>query len=166
MRTKIEFLISLMIFTVLILLINSVDELGGGWYVITLIPLLMMFAIIDHSLKSQKRISRQNIELKKLVASVHALKEKYLLEMRGLTLEGRTSKSMFNELNAIKKTLTRTAIWAVMNTGQKIVYVNKLYCEISGYKESELIGKHHTISNDGLYEAEFWEEILQKVRKG
>jgi PAS domain S-box-containing protein len=44
--------------------------------------------------------------------------------------------------------------------------VNKLYCEISGYKESELIGKHHTISNDGLYEAEFWEEILEKVRKG
>ena len=166
MRTKIEFLLSLAIFTVLILLITSMDEMGGGWYVLTCVPVLMMFAIIDHSLKVQKRISRQNLELKKLVEAVQNLKEKYLLEIRNLTLDSRTSEANFNELYGIRKTLTRAAIWAVMDKNKKIAYVNRLYCEISGYKKSELIGNYHTISNDGLYEDEFWFSVLEQVRNG
>lgn len=41
----------------------------------------------------------------------------------------------------------------------KIVYANKKFCDVSGWKKEELIGKDHKILNSGKHKRSFWEEM-------
>ena len=47
----------------------------------------------------------------------------------------------------------------------KITYVNSLFCDISGYKKHELLGKDHKILNSGKHDREFWNQMYQSVVK-
>ena len=47
----------------------------------------------------------------------------------------------------------------------KITYVNDLFCEVSGYKRHELLGKDHNILNSGKHNREFWNQMYMSTIK-
>jgi len=47
-----------------------------------------------------------------------------------------------------------------------ITFVNKKFCEISGYDEHELIGKNHRILNSGTHPKQFFKEMYQTLKQG
>jgi diguanylate cyclase (GGDEF)-like protein/PAS domain S-box-containing protein len=48
----------------------------------------------------------------------------------------------------------------------RIIDINDAFCEISGYKKSELIGSNHRIINSGLHSPKFWSEFWSTLRSG
>ncbi len=47
-----------------------------------------------------------------------------------------------------------------------ITMVNRKFCEVSGYREEELIGQNHRIFNSGIHPETFWAEMWVMVTKG
>lgn len=41
----------------------------------------------------------------------------------------------------------------------KITYVNDTFCEVSGYKKHELVGKDHSVLNSGKHNRDFWNQM-------
>ncbi|MDH5610217.1 MAG: ATP-binding protein [Cyclobacteriaceae bacterium] len=76
-----------------------------------------------------------------------------------------------DELTQLSFGLDQSAIIAVTDVEGKIVHVNKLFCDISGYQKEELIGQDHRLINSGFHSKDFiknlWRTIAQgKVWKG
>ncbi len=65
-----------------------------------------------------------------------------------------------------KQTLDEHAILSVTGTDGKITYVNRKFCEISGYSESELMGQDHRIINSGKHPKEFFENLWGTILSG
>ena len=66
-------------------------------------------------------------------------------------------------LNQYKDTVDRSSIVSKANSKGSIIYVNDAFCEISGYKREELLGKNHNIVKhpdmDSLIFKEIWKTI-------
>lgn len=62
--------------------------------------------------------------------------------------------------------IQRTAIVALTDLKGKITLVNERFCEISGYEESELIGKDHKILNSGFHDKLFFKNMWATIYKG
>ncbi len=48
----------------------------------------------------------------------------------------------------------------------KIIYVNDLFCELTGYSRSELIGENHRIFNSGEHSEAFYQKMWEMIGKG
>lgn len=76
-----------------------------------------------------------------------------------------------NHRNEYEKVINATCLVSISDIKGRIVYANKEFCKISGYKKTELIGKNHKIfkhpqTSDKFYE-ELWSTILSgKIWKG
>jgi len=46
-----------------------------------------------------------------------------------------------------------------------ITYVNEKFCEISQYKQEELIGKNHKIVNSGCHSEDFWSDFWSAIKQ-
>ena len=75
---------------------------------------------------------------------------------------GETCKLLEN----YKLALDKHAIVAVTDTAGKIVYVNKLFCELSKYSNDELIGQNHSILNSGHHPKEFFQLMWKTIATG
>lgn len=62
--------------------------------------------------------------------------------------------------------LNQTAIVSVTDLNGKIVYVNELFCQVSGYSEDELIGKDHRLLNGGYHPTEFFRSMWATLKAG
>ncbi len=62
--------------------------------------------------------------------------------------------------------LDEHAIVSVADAQGGIVYVNRKFCEISGYKTEELIGMNHRLLKSGLHAADFYEEMWHCIASG
>jgi len=61
--------------------------------------------------------------------------------------------------------LEESALVSRADAKGKITYVNDKFCEVSGYKRQELIGKDHVILNSGKHSREFWNSMYKTVVK-
>lgn len=70
------------------------------------------------------------------------------------------------ELADLKNALNEAAIFAITDKNDEIIYVNDRFCEISKYKKEELIGRSHYILNSHFHTSEFFDDILQTIKRG
>ena len=61
----------------------------------------------------------------------------------------------------LQRLLNDSALVSHADTKGKITAVNARFCELSGYKEHELLGKDHSVLNSGKHTREFWNTMYQ-----
>jgi len=78
-------------------------------------------------------------------------------------------KNIQNQKNLLilKSAIDKSFQWVVITDKEgKIIYVNDVVEEISGYKKEEIIGKNPKIFNSGLQPKEFYKELWNIIIKG
>ena len=81
----------------------------------------------------------------------------------GVIFDITESKALTYELNRTLVTVDKNVIISKTDQHGKIIYVSKAFCEISGYKENELIGKTHTVLTTGLIPNKTLEDLVQTI---
>lgn len=62
--------------------------------------------------------------------------------------------------------LNKSVIIAITDVNGEIQYANEMFCEISGYKIEELIGKNHRILKSGHHDNIFYDEMWSTILSG
>jgi diguanylate cyclase (GGDEF)-like protein/PAS domain S-box-containing protein len=75
-------------------------------------------------------------------------------------------KSVMNKLLDIMYALDESSIVATTDAAGIIQYVNKKFCEISGFSYEELIGQSHRIIKSGHHEPAFFQEMWKTISQG
>lgn len=71
------------------------------------------------------------------------------------------------ELNDLKNALKEATILVITDKEDAIKYANQKFCDITKYKEEELIGQnHHNLLNSGYHTEEFFQEIREYIKQG
>ncbi|HMV79279.1 MAG TPA: PAS domain S-box protein [Leptospiraceae bacterium] len=92
-----------------------------------------------------------------------------LLGFTEIDREEKELKRLINENQKLKAVLTaleESSLVSVTDNAGIILSCNRKFCEISKYREEELIGKKHSIVNSGYHSKEFWKNMWDTVRKG
>jgi PAS domain S-box-containing protein len=66
----------------------------------------------------------------------------------------------------LAEAIDHAAIVAETNVQGTITYVNRTFCEISGYSYAELIGENHRIVNSGHHPRTFWVTMYRTIARG
>jgi len=75
-------------------------------------------------------------------------------------------KEAVSEKDALLQALNNSALVSVTDLYGKIISVNKLFCEASGYTEEELIGNNHSLLNSGYHNVHFWKDLWETILQG
>lgn len=82
----------------------------------------------------------------------------------------RKAQDLFLEQNKklqnITTALEQSAVVSVTDVDGRILRVNPLFCEISGYSREELLGKNHSMLNSGFHDKPFWEAFWAQLNTG
>jgi len=62
--------------------------------------------------------------------------------------------------------IDQMAISSLTDLQGRILYVNDKFCEISGYRREDLLGKDHRIVNSGLHSKAFFKEMWDHLQSG
>ncbi|MBX3390608.1 MAG: PAS domain S-box protein [Phycisphaeraceae bacterium] len=97
-----------------------------------------------------------------------------LLLLVGATLRSRAearvqadeAKHALLESAALRTAVEQHSIVSVADTEGRIVAVNDLFCQLSGYTQRELVGHSHRIVESGLHPVSFWTEMWQRIGSG
>lgn len=71
-----------------------------------------------------------------------------------------------NLLYTYKAAIDVNMIASVTDEKGKILYVNKKFCEVSGYTPNELIGQNHSIVNSRYHSKDFFANLWATLRSG
>lgn len=83
-----------------------------------------------------------------------------------LNKANRKIKEAMRELNFQKSALDEHAIVSITDAKGNITYVNEKFCQISGFEESELIGKNHRILKSDEHDKEFFKTLWFVITNG
>ncbi|UTW55419.1 PAS domain-containing sensor histidine kinase [Kordiimonas sp. SCSIO 12610] len=70
------------------------------------------------------------------------------------------------ELESFRRAMDAQAIVSIADKAGNIIYVNDIFCEISGYRRDELIGQNHRILKSGQHTPEFYQDIWKTISAG
>lgn len=70
------------------------------------------------------------------------------------------------EVADYKHALDRSSILSMTDREGRIVHVNDLFCQVTGYSRSELIGKNHRIVNSGYHPKAFMAQLWSTILAG
>lgn len=102
---------------------------------------------------------------------------KFFLELFGAIIKSKKNaveKGLFEvtlrdtlmEKQALLNALNNSAIVSVTDLSGKIISVNKILCEVSGFTEEELVGRNHRLLNSGFHENGFWKDMWENILAG
>ncbi|MBA6349857.1 PAS domain-containing hybrid sensor histidine kinase/response regulator [Colwellia sp. BRX8-9] len=125
------------------------------------ITLLLFLSWRDYKKMLQllnQRVVRKTLELSKAndKATVY---EKALLIAKELLIAK-------DQAEAAKFALDQHSLVSIADIDGNILYVNDKFVEISGYQESELIGKKHSVLNSNNQPKSYWQKMHQTVLAG
>ena len=87
------------------------------------------------------------------------------LDQRNRTLEGQIQRHS-QELAVFRRAVDAAAIVAMTDAKGVITFVNDRFCEISGYRRSELIGQTHRIMKADYHSSEFFKDMWDTITQG
>lgn len=70
------------------------------------------------------------------------------------------------ELEYQKLALDQHSVVSITDSQGRITYVNSLFCELTNYTESEVVGKNHEFLNSGYHPESFWIKMRAAINKG
>ena len=82
--------------------------------------------------------------------------------MEELIKKSRKNKQGIKSTEAL---LDDSALISKADRHGKITFVNDKFCEVSGYKRHELLGKDHVVLNSSTHPKEFWSNMYLTVIK-
>ena len=68
--------------------------------------------------------------------------------------------------DAYRRAVEQHAAVSITDLEGNILYVNELFCRVSGYAREELIGNTHRVVKSGHHSEEFWRELWETVAAG
>jgi len=71
-----------------------------------------------------------------------------------------------SDFEAYRRAVEEHAIVAITDRRGIIVYVNEIFCRVSGYTREELIGDTHRRVNSGRHPRGFWRDLWQTISSG
>lgn len=71
-----------------------------------------------------------------------------------------------SELDILHAAIDQHNIVSATDAKGIIVYANDTFCEISGYRSEELIGRNHNILNSGYHPGSFFHDLWHTIRRG
>jgi PAS domain S-box-containing protein len=97
-----------------------------------------------------------------LVATINAR----VSRARTLTSINHDLYTTVRELENQQFALNQHAIVSITNINGMIIYVNKKFCDISGYTKAELIGRDHHLLDSGHHDQNFFKELWTTIEAG
>lgn len=104
-----------------------------------------------------------NDEIGLVQAGAEAMRVRLLDQIH--TLDDRIEDGL-RELKFQKMALDEHVIVSITDANGVIEYVNRKFCEISGYSEQDLIGQDHRIVNSGCHPRSFFSELYATIHAG
>jgi PAS domain S-box-containing protein len=78
----------------------------------------------------------------------------------------RTTAAHLSEIELQKMALDEHAIVSIADAEGNITYVNKKFCQVSGYTEAELLGRNHRIVRSNEHSPEFYRDLWMTISVG
>lgn len=78
----------------------------------------------------------------------------------------RSAETALRESDALLATLDRFSTVCVTQPDGTLVHVNDIYCQLSGYERSELLGQNPRLLTSGLHDSFFWVDVWRSLLHG
>lgn len=78
----------------------------------------------------------------------------------------RQVKKVMFELSQQKYALDAHSLVSITDRHGVIIYVNRKFCEVTGYRADELVGQTHRVLKSDFHSADFYADMWQKIRSG
>lgn len=90
-----------------------------------------------------------------------------LVNMIGkLDSSDQSHKALLRTLLAYKKATDENILCSITDSKGIIIYVNKIFCKVSKYSKSELLGKSHNIVNANFHPTTFFKHMWETIKRG
>ncbi|MBL1265148.1 response regulator [Methylomicrobium sp. RS1] len=86
--------------------------------------------------------------------------------IRKISLQQTAYINQINENQQLRHALDFHVLISITDVAGRITYVNRKFCEVSGFSESELLGQDHRIVNSGYHDKEFIRQMWRTIAQG
>ncbi len=85
---------------------------------------------------------------------------------RPINISNQSKEDLLRLLDAYQKATLEAILCSITDTDGNIIYVNKIFSDVSQYSMDELLGQNHNIVNAGYHTPEFFREMWETISTG